>query len=250
MTVADIVEHNRRHALTVLNDYVMRLAIALGVVATFASIFPNVTVPYLGVKVPPFLTTAVIQATLLALLLNTNNVYQYFFVMIDIDIADRWLGSLVYIAHFALVFFSIAMPRHWLTGVAALIGLIVIVNFRMYKHLSKTPKHPFLREQHTWFRRGLRHLGQIVVLAGAVEVLSSIELHEWWHGTKLDHTGLAAAQMIIDDIQTFVYAYAAIRVWQNTIRRVHVIAVANFPQQEITKMRDQIDAYLKEPGAP
>jgi hypothetical protein len=223
----------------------MRLAIALGVVAVFASIFPNITVPYLGSKIPPLLTTAITQSALLALLINTNNVYQYFFVMIDIDISTRWLGTLVYVAHFGLVFFSIALPSHWLAGVAVLFGLIVIVNLRMHATLKKTPGHPFLPTQHEWSRRGLRHLASVVVLAGVVETISNIQLHEWWHNTKFGVPEAAPAQMMISDFQTMLYAYAAFRVWQNTLRRVHVTAVPNFDPKPIRELREQIDAYLR-----
>lgn len=245
MTIDDIVEHNRRHTLTVLNDYVMRLAIALGIVAILASVFPGVTVPYLGIKVPPFLITAIIQSALLALLINTNNVYHFFFVMIDLDISTRWLGSLVYIAHFALAFFAIAHPTHWLVGVAVLFALIVLVNLQVYRLLKNSPGHPFLPVIHTWFKRGARHLASVIVLAAAVEAFSNIELYERLHNIKFDITGVAVAKLIIGDFQTLLFAYAAFRVWQNTLRRVHITAVPNFDRDEIAKLREGIDAYLK-----
>jgi hypothetical protein len=141
MTIDEIEDHNKRHTLAVFNGYVMGLAITLGVVVVFASIFPNVTVPYLGAKIPPFLMTAIIQSTLLALLINTNNTYQYFFVMIDIDISTRWLGSLVYVAHFALVFFSIALPTHWLWRGWSVWAHSVCQSANVY-HIEADPRTP------------------------------------------------------------------------------------------------------------
>lgn len=235
-SLESIESYNKNHALNRVNHVIRDLVWTLGLGALLVSFLP-VTLPWLGalpgaLGLHQTIDNLIIQAGLLFLFVNTNNIYEYYVCKLEYPIFCRLGGSVVYLAHLVSIVISFKNPLYWLWCVSAILLLRSLINLQLYQYIKKrTQTHPWLGLLRGWLKRSWIDTALVALYAGLVLCLTNVRFYAWAHGFPIASVDTPVGQALVRDIYTLLILVAVYQIGTHAFQQVRMNP--SFTREEI-----------------
>jgi hypothetical protein len=205
----EVVLFNKDRPQARANTTLFNLSLTFIALAVLSALIPEIKVPYLGAS-GGGIDEILGQFTLFLMLVNTDQVYSTYVQKVEISESCRWTCLLVYAAHLVAALAIFKWPEQWLTPIAALVLLILVVDIELWLTFKAQPEHPLHGLFGKWVRDASIYLVLLTLYSIAVIALSSVSFYARFDTLGRSKEVLDTAAIFIRHIHTGLLLIGAV----------------------------------------